>query len=76
MLVAVCLATLSALALAFYAKFLFALCKEHRIQPVCYLVRLRIHSPGQALADDDLRSAGRLTYSRPLFDPQKRQQFK
>lgn len=52
MLVAVSMATLCALGVAFYARFLFALCKECRHQRICYLVCLRTHSPEQEVPDD------------------------
>lgn len=44
MLIAISMATLGALGLAFYARFLFALCKECRHKRICYLVRLQTHS--------------------------------
>ena len=44
MLIAVFMATRCALGLAFYARFLFALCKECRHKRICYLVRLQTHS--------------------------------
>jgi hypothetical protein len=52
MLVAISLATLSALATAFYVRFLFALRKEWSRQGICYLVCLRSYSTEQASEDD------------------------
>jgi hypothetical protein len=52
MLIAVSMAILCALGIAFYARFLFALCMECRHQRICYLVCLRTHSIEQAVPDD------------------------
>lgn len=52
MLIAVSMATLRARGVTFYARFLFALCKECRHQRICYLVCLRTHSLEGAVPDD------------------------
>ena len=54
MLIAVFTATLCALGVAFYARFLFALCKECWQERICYLVRLHTHSPESTVPDDDV----------------------
>ena len=52
MIVALLMATLSVLGAVFYARFLFALCKECRHQRSCYLVCLRNHSSEHTITDD------------------------
>ena len=54
MLIAVLMATLCTLGVAFYARFLFALCKECRQERICYLVRLHTHSLETTVPDDDV----------------------
>lgn len=44
MLAAVCMTTVYTIGVAFYARFVFALCKECRRERISYLVRLRIDS--------------------------------
>jgi len=49
------IATLSFLfifSMAFYLRFLIAMCKECRHQRVCHLVRLRSHSDASETAPD------------------------
>jgi hypothetical protein len=52
MLVAISVATMSALATAFYLRFLFALRKEWSQHGICYLVCLCSYSTEQASEDD------------------------
>ena len=52
MLVAISMATLSALSNAFYVRFLFALRKEWGHHGIRYLVCLRSYSTEQASEDD------------------------
>jgi len=52
--VAILMATVCLLGVAFYARFLFALCKECRHRRICYLVLLQSHSPEHAIPDDDV----------------------
>ena len=51
-LIPVSMATVCTLGVAFYARFLFAMCKECRHQGICYLVCLRTHSLEEAVQDD------------------------
>ena len=51
MLIAVSMATVCALGVAFYARFLCDTCKEWRHQRICYLVCLRAHSLEEAVPD-------------------------
>jgi hypothetical protein len=56
MITAVSIATLCPLGVAFYARFLVALCKECRHQHICYLVCVRNQSaehptPGERTSD-------------------------
>ena len=52
MLIAVSMATVCTVGVAFYARFLFAMCKECRHQRICRLVCLRTHSLESAVPDD------------------------
>ena len=52
MLVAISMATLSALGVAFYVRFLFALCKECIHHRICCVVCMRVESPEHVLSDD------------------------
>ena len=54
MLTAVSMATVCTLGVAFYARFLFAMCKECRHQRICYLVCVQTHSLEEAVPDDRL----------------------
>lgn len=51
MIVAPFMAVLSGLGVVFYARFLYALCKELRHNRICYLVCLRTQSPEHAVMD-------------------------
>jgi len=51
-LMATCITTIATLGIAFYARFLFALCKECRQRRICYVVRLPTHTPERTAPDD------------------------
>jgi hypothetical protein len=52
MVVALTMATLSAIGVAFYGSFLFALCKECRRHRICYVVCLQIKSFEHPISED------------------------
>jgi hypothetical protein len=52
MLLAIFLVVLSALGVAFYARFMYAMCKECALRRICNLVCLRTHRPKHAIQDE------------------------
>jgi len=54
MLVTIFVAAVCTLGVAFYARFLYALCKECSHQRICYLVCLRARSAQHANTEDEV----------------------
>ena len=54
LIVTLLMATLCTLGVAFYARFLFALCKERRHQRICLLVCLQTQPLRHAISDGHL----------------------